>query len=66
MKVASAPFRGRTPGDSPLNEKTVKQLKKYARVTGKNPKEVKKWWTSLNSIERTRERRRILQELAKG
>ena len=49
-----------------MNEKTVKQLKRYARVTGQNPKDVKRWWTALSSQERTRERKKILQELAKA
>ncbi len=46
-----------------MNQKTAKLLKKWASTAAKKPREVKKWWQSLNRLERAAERRRIRAEL---
>jgi len=44
-----------------MNQRTAKMLHRYATQEGKSPKDVKKWWMSLNAEERTKERKRIMQ-----
>ncbi|RMG68235.1 MAG: hypothetical protein D6715_02755 [Calditrichaeota bacterium] len=46
-----------------MNQKTAKLLHRYASHSGQNVKELKKWWLSLNHMERARERQRMLEEL---
>jgi hypothetical protein len=47
-----------------MNGKTGKMLRRYARRTNKNNKDLKRWWESLPWKERRHHRQRILNELA--
>lgn len=42
-----------------MNQKTAKLLTKWSSHASKQPREVKRWWLSLNRAERAVERRRI-------
>ncbi|MCS7206131.1 MAG: hypothetical protein NZ853_10585 [Leptospiraceae bacterium] len=46
-----------------MNEKTAKLLNKYAMAKGLNPKNLKRFWLSLNKEQRFLERQKILKEL---
>ncbi len=48
-----------------MNQKNVKLLRKYSSLTGRNHNELKKWWNSLNWIEKTEEKKKIIKEISK-
>lgn len=48
-----------------MNQKTAKLLKKWARANSKSPREVKRWWMSLDWHTRTAERVKMKRELDK-
>ncbi len=47
-----------------MNGKTGKMLRRYARRTNQNHKDLRRWWESLPWKERHRQRQRIRNELA--
>ena len=47
-----------------MNQKTIRLLDSYALHTDQSKKEVRKWWKLLNWKEKTKERKRIKEELA--
>lgn len=49
-----------------MNQKTAKLLKKWARATSKPPREVKRWWMTLDWQTRTAERIKIRREVEKS
>lgn len=46
-----------------MNSKTTKLLSRYCNFTSQKEKITKNWWNSLNWIQRTKERKRILLEM---
>jgi hypothetical protein len=46
-----------------MNQKTIKMLNAFATKTEQSKKEVRNWWKSLNWLERSKERKRIQNEL---
>jgi hypothetical protein len=50
---------GSEDGDSTVNQKTAKMLKRWAITSGKTTRDVKRWWLSLNRFEREAEARKI-------
>lgn len=46
-----------------MNKKATKLLYKYASISDRDIKSLKKWWNSLSWEEKTRERKRIEEEL---
>ena len=55
-------LRPPTGEETPMNQRTVKLLKKYALHTGQGSKEVKRWWNALPWTQRAGERKRLLRE----
>jgi hypothetical protein len=49
-----------------MNQRTVRLLNAYARLTGQTVRQVRRWWYSLNWHERTRERQRLERELQRA
>jgi hypothetical protein len=47
-----------------VNQKTAKLLKKYAVVTKKDPRELKRWWNTLTHTQKGAERKKIEAEVA--
>lgn len=48
-----------------MNEKTAKLINRYAMAKGLNPKNIKRYWLSLNKEQRFQERQKMLAELQK-
>ncbi len=46
-----------------MNTKTAKLLQRYATKTGQDYRAVKREWSALNSVQRSRKRAEIAQEL---
>ncbi len=49
-----------------MNQRTVRLLNAYARLTGQPARRLRRWWYSLNWHERTRQRERIARELQRA
>jgi hypothetical protein len=47
-----------------VNQKTAKMLKRWASMSGKSVRDVKRWWLSLNREEREVEGRKIRAQTA--
>jgi hypothetical protein len=46
-----------------VNSRTAKLIKKWAAATKKPPRELKRWWITLNKFQRDAERRRMRADL---
>ncbi|MEN3026971.1 MAG: hypothetical protein ABDH31_04585 [Chlorobiota bacterium] len=49
-----------------MNQRTVRLLNAYARLTGQSNRQVRRWWSQLNWRERTLQRQLIERQLQRA